>query len=170
MVSGISLSMSNEGEISHMTVFSVNSSSKKSHNIQYAIYHDMYISNDLPHVHPSKQSETNLGHDIEKYVRWETYTSLYLSLTARVAPFYAYCCIMQLHCFKIRWLSSLYVCNLHGNDIIFICFGLYRISRFILSQNFQTITISRDFHHIISTDIESFAAVSKPGVLHKPNK
>jgi hypothetical protein len=67
MVSGISLNMSNEGEIeqyrtwtvgSHMTVFSVNSSSKKSHN----------ICNIGLQVHPSKQSETNLRHDIEKYV------------------------------------------------------------------------------------------------------
>jgi hypothetical protein len=146
-------------------------------HIIYAIYHDMYISHDLPHVltsfqaRASKQSETNLGHDIEKYVRWETYTSLYLSLTARVAPFYAYCCIMQLHCFKIRWLSSLYVCNLQfAWQWYNICLGLYRISRFLLSQNFQTITISPDFHHIISTDIESFAAINKPGVLHKPNK
>ena len=152
---------------SHMTVFSVNSSSKKSHNIlQYIMTCTYHMTCRMyRYILPNKVKPTYVmilkNTYVERHIRVFTFHWQHMLYHFMLAV--AWCnCIVSTIC----WLSYLY--KLHGNDIFVLVCTEYHGS---YHRNTFKPYISPDFHHIISTVSKALQqSMSLHGVLHKPSK
>ena len=155
---------------SHMTVFSVNSSSKKSHNLCNISRH-LHITWPAActgiYILPNKVKLTCVmilkNTYVERHIRVFTFHWQHVLHHFMLAV--AWCnCIVSTIC----WLSSLFVC-LHGNDVIFVLVCTeYHGSYIIAKLSNHKPGFSSYYYGTVSKALEQ--SMSLHGVLHKPSK